>query len=108
MRLLQLSDYCRNIEKLIFWASDDRKMRTAKQELLSQIDNLQISISGKGFFAIDRSLLTGVSVHHDLSFTFSDLILLTLIFCSDGSGLRHLCDHFTSTLPRKPISGTLS
>lgn len=45
---------------MVFWPGDNDKLHFAKQELLNQIINLEISISGKGFFIIDRQLLTGV------------------------------------------------
>lgn len=61
---LQISEYLRSIEKLTFWASDDRRMHTAKQELLTQINNLRISINGKELFDIDRPFMTGVSPYH--------------------------------------------
>lgn len=74
---LQISEYLRSIEKLTFWASDNRKMHTAKQELLTQIDNLRISINGKGLFAIDRPFLTGVCSYH---YTFVTYLLILGVF----------------------------
>lgn len=56
----QKTELIKNIEKLTFWAGDNEKLHFAKQELLSQINNLDISISGKGFFTIDRQFLAGV------------------------------------------------
>lgn len=47
---------------LTFWVGDDKKLHFAKQELLSQINNLDITISGKGFFIINRQFLHGVSI----------------------------------------------
>lgn len=61
---LQKSEFIRNIEKITFWASNDRKTHNAKQELLSQINDLRISISGKEFFAIDRPFMAEVSLVH--------------------------------------------
>lgn len=52
----------KNIEKITFWAGDNQKIRFAKQELLSQINYLDISISGKGFFTIDRKFMAEVSL----------------------------------------------
>lgn len=75
---VQISEYLRSIEKLTFWASDDRKMHTAKQELLTQIDNLRISINGKGLFAIDRPFLTGVSSYYH---KFATIVFLILEIC---------------------------
>lgn len=56
-----------NIEKLVFWPGDNDKLHFAKQELLSQIKNLEISINGKGFFNIDRQFLAGVSFFYFLN-----------------------------------------
>lgn len=56
----QKVELIKNIEKLTFWAGDNEKLHFAKQELLSQINNLDISISGKGFFIINRQFLAGV------------------------------------------------
>lgn len=58
----QKTELIKNIERLTFWAGDNEKLHFAKQELLSQINNLDISISGKGFFVIDRQFLAGVSI----------------------------------------------
>lgn len=58
----QKTELIKNIEKLTFWAGDNEKLHFAKQELLSQINNLDISISGKGFFVINRQFLAGVSL----------------------------------------------
>lgn len=44
-----------------FWARDCEKLYSAKQELISQINNLDISISGKGFFIINKEYIAGVS-----------------------------------------------
>lgn len=49
-----------NIEKLTFRTGDNEKMHFLKQELLAQITSLDISISGNGFFIIDRQFFTGV------------------------------------------------
>ncbi|XP_031626147.1 uncharacterized protein LOC116342606 [Contarinia nasturtii] len=58
---IQKIELIKNIEKLTFWAGDNEKLHFAKQELLSQINNLDISISGKGFFIIDRQFLAGMA-----------------------------------------------
>lgn len=50
----------KNIEKLTFRVDGDGLLHFAKQELLSQINNLDISISGKGFFTINRQFSAGV------------------------------------------------
>lgn len=60
----QKIDLIKNIEKLTFWAGENDQLHYAKQELLSQINNLDISISGKGFFIINRQFLAGVSHLH--------------------------------------------
>lgn len=72
--IIKKSELIKNIEKLTFWAGDNEKLHLAKHELLSQINNLDLSISGKGFFTIDRQFLAGVS-----SF---ELINITLIYNS--------------------------
>lgn len=58
--LLQKMKLIDNIEKLLFWPGDNDKLHFAKRELLNQIKNLDISISGKGFFTVDRQFLAGV------------------------------------------------
>lgn len=57
----QKIELIKNIEKLTFWPGDNEKLHFAKQELLSQINNLSISINGKGLFNIDRHFLAGVN-----------------------------------------------
>lgn len=64
----QKTELIKNIEKLSFWADDNQKLSFAKHELLSQINNLDISISGKGFFIINRSFMAGVSLTYRLDF----------------------------------------
>lgn len=51
----------RNIEKMSFWSCDNQKLHFDKRELLAQINNLNISINGIGFFKIDRQFLVRVS-----------------------------------------------
>lgn len=51
----------KNIEKLSFCASDCEKLHTAKQELILQVNNLDMAISGKGFFIINKEYIAGVS-----------------------------------------------
>lgn len=53
-------EFFKYAEKLTFWASNDRMVHIAKNELLDQINHLTISISGKGFFTIDRQFLARV------------------------------------------------
>lgn len=50
-----------NVEKLTFWIGDSKILQYAKEELLHQIDNLDISIHGNGFFKVDRKFLASVS-----------------------------------------------
>lgn len=53
---------------LTFWAGDHGKLHIAKQELISQINTLDISINGDGFFTINRQFLSGVSIASTSSF----------------------------------------
>lgn len=64
--IIQKYELIKNIEKLSFWSSDNQKLHFDKRELLAQINNLNISISGNGFFKVDRQFLARVSVfvHH--------------------------------------------
>lgn len=61
--ILQNTELIKNIEKLTFWAGDNSKLYFVKQELLAQINTLDISINGKGFFTINRQFLSGVSLN---------------------------------------------
>lgn len=56
----QKTELVEHIEKLTFWAGDNEKLHYAKQELFSQISNLDLSITGKGFFVINRQSLADV------------------------------------------------
>lgn len=58
--MLQKMKLIKNIEELTFWTGANEKLYFAKQELLGQIKSLDISISGEGFFIIDRQFFTGV------------------------------------------------
>lgn len=60
--LSQKTKLITNIEKLTFWIGDNDKLHYAKEELLLQIDNLDISINSNDFFIVDRKFLAGVSV----------------------------------------------
>lgn len=51
----------KNIEKLLFWTSEYEKLHSAKRELISQINSLDLSINGKGFFIINKEYIAGVS-----------------------------------------------
>lgn len=51
----------KNIEKIAFWTNNDDKLYSAKLALLSQIENLDLSITGKGFFTLNRQFLANVS-----------------------------------------------
>lgn len=57
---LQKTALIKNIEKMSFWASDCEQLHSAKQELISQISNLDMSISGKGFFIINKEYIAEV------------------------------------------------
>lgn len=59
--LHQKIEFIRNIEKLVFWAGDQHKLQFAKQDLIAQMNNLNISISGKGFFTLNRQFMAAVS-----------------------------------------------
>lgn len=59
--LQQKTAFIKNIEKLSFWADENQKLHFAKQELISQINNLDISISGKGYLTVNRQFMAGVS-----------------------------------------------
>lgn len=58
---LKKNELIEHIEQLTFWAGDNEKLHFAKQELLAQIVNLDFSITGNGFFFIDRKSLANVS-----------------------------------------------
>lgn len=111
----QKTELIKNIEKLTFWAGDNEKLHFAKQELLSQINNLDISISGKGFFVINRQFLAGVSLGKTVDhfqntimtlFTmrlfpgtlFSLSFLLFFHLRTDGRRLLYVHHHFHSVL----------
>lgn len=57
----QKSELIEHIEKLTFWAGDNEKLHFAKQELFSQISHLEFSITGNGYFLINRKSLANVS-----------------------------------------------
>lgn len=46
-----------------FWAGENENAHCAKQELLTQINSLEIVMSGKGFCDIDRQFMASVSLH---------------------------------------------
>lgn len=55
------------IEKLTFWIDDENgTLHFAKQDLMLQVENLDISINGNGFFIVNRKFLAGVS-HANIS-----------------------------------------
>lgn len=100
----QKTEFIQSIEKLTFWAGDNQKLHFAKQELLSQIQNLEISINVKGFFTVNRQLMAEVSVR--FSFECSSCLNSLLIFvlclcvcvCIDRDLLLHLLHHIYSIL----------
>lgn len=57
---LQKYDLIKAIEELASWTAEDRELHAAKLDLLYQINILDVSISGAGFFTLDRHLMTGV------------------------------------------------
>lgn len=70
--MFQKIDLVQNLEKLTFWASKTDKLLYAKRELMTQINNLNIFITGNDFFIINRQFLSGVSFEH------FDLLLLIM------------------------------
>lgn len=59
--VIQKYGLIKNLEKLSFWSADNQKLHFDKRELLAQINNLNVSINGIGFFTIDRPFLARVS-----------------------------------------------
>lgn len=57
----QKIELVKNIERIAFWTVNDDKLHFSKLALLSQIHNLDISITGKGFFILNRQFLASVS-----------------------------------------------
>lgn len=51
-----------NAEKLMFWTNDDEKLHDAKEDLMLQMSNLDISVNGNDYFLINRQFLASVSV----------------------------------------------
>lgn len=49
-----------NLEKYVFWTSDNEKLYHAKQELVSLVNRFPIHITAKGFFIVDRRFLAAV------------------------------------------------
>lgn len=49
-----------NLEKYVFWTSDNEKLYNAKQELISLVNRFPIHITAKGFFNLDRRFLAAV------------------------------------------------
>lgn len=97
---VQKVDLIKNIEKLTFWAGDNDKLHYAKQELLSQINNLDISISGKGFFIVNRQFLAGVSVYFNLNF---EMVFLQNSRFTDGSRLLYVHHYIHSILSGREV-----
>lgn len=67
---LQRRDLINTVERLHFWAAEDPGIQIAKNELLSQIKNLDMTISAKGFFTIDRHLLASVIFPEEILIQF--------------------------------------
>lgn len=57
----QGGELIRSIKKTLFRTADDGKLQSSKHELLSQINTLDISIRGTGFFTLGRRISSGVS-----------------------------------------------
>lgn len=57
----QQNQLVRNIEMMAFRAAGHEKLYFAREELLSQVKNLSISINSKGLFNIDRPFFSTVS-----------------------------------------------
>lgn len=84
----QKIEFLKNIEKLRFWAIDDSKIQFAKGELLSQIKYLDMSITAKGFFTINRQLMASVRDQDHLNFVWK--ITFFFKFVSVGGCPLHL------------------
>lgn len=62
-----------NVEKLTFWVGGSNSLQYAKEELLLQIENLDISIMSNQFFKVDRKFLAGVSSIVDKEKDFAEV-----------------------------------
>lgn len=62
-----------------FWAVDDSKIQFAKGELLSQVNYLDMSITAKGFFTINRQLMASVRDQDNRDFVWKINFFLFVI-----------------------------
>lgn len=80
-KIFQKIEFIMNIEKLTFWTGDNnQKFHSAKQELLSQINNLEISITGKGFFTVNRELMAEVKLGVSFECGVCSLLIFIIFF----------------------------
>lgn len=49
-------------EKVFFWTIEDDNLHYAKAELLEQVKNMDISLTGHGFFILNRHFLANVRI----------------------------------------------
>lgn len=94
-RVLQKIDLVKNIEKLTFWAGNNEKLYIAKQELLSQINSLNICISGNGFFIVNRQLLAGVRFWCFVFAVGEIFIYYTYRYCFNSQMAAACCTYIT-------------
>lgn len=92
----QKIDLIRNVERVVFWTPNDQKLYSEKHELLSQINNLDITISGTGFFNLNRHFLAGV--RSIISAPKENQKFLFHLLIADGRRLFHLHYCFHSIL----------
>lgn len=59
--LFKKSRLIKNVEEFVFWAGENAETHNAKQELIDQINNFNISIRAKGFFELNRRFLATVN-----------------------------------------------
>lgn len=50
----QKVELMKNIERLAFWVGRDIELHTIKNQLLTQVDNLDISVNGNGLYIMNR------------------------------------------------------
>lgn len=98
---IELIDY---VAKLTYGTNDNVDLQIAKQELLSQVNNLTIVIGGKDFFFLDRPFLAGVSSLDKCVIIKLNIKILHFSFVhqpTDGSFLLHVCSHFHPDIPNE-------
>lgn len=100
MVFLQKTGLIQDIEKLTFWAGESDKVHYVKQKLLYQINNLDIAISAKGFFIMNRQFLAGVIFRFSfLPLKDANLTRISYSTVTDGYGLLYLRHYFHSIFP---------